>query len=83
MADGAELELGFFLHSSFPLRTEEELREETFFLLYSTDGAFGFSDIWGDSMSRSDRDWMVRRTLEQKKAEKIQREIDAAAHKTK
>lgn len=78
MEDSAGLELGFFLHFSLPLRTEEELLEETFALAYVSEGAFTFMDIWGSPMTRGQRDWMIKRLSQQKADERAKHEARLA-----
>ncbi len=70
------MELGFFLHFCFPLRTEAELLEETFALVYSTEGAFSYFDLWGGPMRRKDRDWFVARVAKQKSEERKHHEAE-------
>lgn len=77
------MELGFFLHGSFPLRTEDELLEETFVLLYVTEGAFTYNDLWGEPMSRKHRDWFLHRLSRQKKEERVRHDEQVLAAKNK
>ena len=81
MEGSAGLELGFFLHFCFPLRSEAELLEETFALVYVTDGAFSYTDLWGESMTAKHRGWFIERTAKQKREERAKREQDMAAHR--
>lgn len=77
------MELGFFLHGSLPLRTEDELLEETFALVYVTEGAFGYTDLWGEPMPWKHRDWFIIRTARQKKEERERHEQNVAKARSK